>query len=81
MTATPKVQTNDGIDAALGREVRNRRRRLKQPQQYIASATGINVNVLSRLERGERAWRVAELDAVAAALGVNATTLAAAVFG
>lgn len=62
-------------DTALGAAIRDRRMRRGLRQDALAARAGIDRRVLSRLERGERACRVAELDAIASALGVSLLTL------
>lgn len=56
------------LNVALGSAVRERRAELGLRQSELAARAGIDHRVLSRLERGERPFRVAELVALAAAV-------------
>ena len=65
-------------DAALGAAIRDRRSRLGLHQETLAARAGIHHTVVSRIERGERPCRVAELAALAGALNIGAASLLAA---
>ena len=62
-------------DAALGAAIRDRRSRLGLHQETLATRSGIHHTVVSRIERGERPCRVAELASLAGALNIGAAAL------
>lgn len=70
-----RLVANPVDNAALGAALRERRNQLGLGQELVAARAGIDHRVLSRLERGERACRVPELVAIAAALNTSAWSL------
>ncbi|SKT53223.1 Helix-turn-helix [Mycobacteroides abscessus subsp. massiliense] len=56
-------------DAAIGAAIRIRRGDLQQGE--VAKRAGINLKVLSRIERGERPCRVSEMMSIAKALNTT----------
>jgi len=68
-------------NTALGAALRDRRHQLGLGQELVAARAGIDHRVLSRLERGERACRVTELAAIAAALNISPWALLKTVAG
>ena len=62
-------------DVALGEAIRDRRSRLGLHQETLAARSGIHHTVVSRIERGERPCRVAELATLAGALNIGAAAL------
>lgn len=68
---TDVSMTNAGLGAAI-RDVRHQR---KMHQDHLAGVTGIDASVVSRIERGERPCRVAELVLLAAGLNISADEL------
>jgi transcriptional regulator with XRE-family HTH domain len=63
------------VDTALGARVRALRQRAGMSVAELARAAGVPEPALAALEGGERGLAVAELDALADALGVPAETL------
>lgn len=57
-------------DTAIGAAIRIRRGALQQGE--VAKRAGINLSVLSRIERGERPCRVSEMVSIAKALNTPA---------
>lgn len=68
-------------NADLGAALRARRHQLGLGQEAVAARAGLDHRVLSRLERGERACRVPELAALAAALNISPWALLKLAFG
>ncbi|TLH49016.1 helix-turn-helix domain-containing protein [Mycolicibacterium aubagnense] len=62
-------------NAGLGAAIRNVRQQQKMHQDHLAGVTGIDASVVSRIERGERPCRVAELVLLAAGLNISADEL------
>ena len=71
----PRPELVSVTDAGVGAAIRDLRQRRGLHQDELAKATGIDASVLSRIERGERACRVAELSAIAAGLHTRASML------
>lgn len=62
-------------DATLGAVIRTRRTALGLRQETVAARSGVDHNVLSRIERGERPCRMTEFIAIAASLNSNPEAL------
>lgn len=62
-------------DDALGAAIRRRRTAAKLSIDQLAHRTGVNLKVMSRIERGQRACRVPEMVSIAAALRISPRTL------
>ena len=68
-------------DITLGAAIRARRASLGLRQDTVASRSGVDHNVLSRIERGVRPCRMTEFVAIAAALNTNPDALLKTAFG
>jgi transcriptional regulator with XRE-family HTH domain len=62
-------------DTTLGAAIRARRTALGLRQETVAARSGVDHNVLSRIERGERPCRMTEFVAIASALNNNPEAL------
>lgn len=76
----PEIATNL-TDTTLGAAIRARRASLGLRQETVASRSGVDHNVLSRIERGVRPCRMTEFVAIAAALNSNPDALLKQAFG
>lgn len=71
-------QGSDGLaltDEAIGAAIRARRQNAGQLLEQTADRSGISLQVLSRIERGERPCRVAEMVSLAEVLHTSPNTL------
>jgi transcriptional regulator with XRE-family HTH domain len=68
-------------DTTLGAAIRARRTSLGLRQETVASRSGVDHNVLSRIERGVRPCRMTEFVAIADALNSNPDALLKTAFG
>jgi transcriptional regulator with XRE-family HTH domain len=67
---------NEGLDvAALGRRLRDERRRRGYTLEALATATGVSRSMLSDVERGTRVPTVLVLDRIATGLGTSIARL------
>ena len=62
-------------DTDIGSALRNRRREAGQLLNETAERSGIGVKVLSRIERGQRPCRVAEMVSLALALNTDSESV------
>lgn len=63
------------IDEIVASEVRAEIARQKTKQKYLADKLGLHPNIIGRKVRGEVAFTVPELCAVAIALGIDPTVI------
>jgi transcriptional regulator with XRE-family HTH domain len=83
--STPDRQPPDTAptltDTTLGSAIRARRTALGLRQETVAARSGVDHNVLSRIERGVRPCRMTEFVAIAGALNSNPDVLLKLAFG
>jgi y4mF family transcriptional regulator len=71
--AMPDVDTAITIAIALGKQIRDRRRRLDLSQDELAELAGVSLRFVGALERGKPTVRLSALLAVCEALGLKVT--------
>lgn len=73
---TPRTPQNPKSQQALGRAIRELRKKQGDSLEVLASAAGITKNMLSLIERGEGNPSWSTVQGIAAALGVSIGELA-----
>jgi y4mF family transcriptional regulator len=71
--AMPDSEAAITIAIALGRQIRDRRRRLDLSQDQLAELAGVSLRFVGALERGKPTVRLSALLAVCEALGLKVT--------
>jgi transcriptional regulator with XRE-family HTH domain len=73
--ATTRLDRDALLQVAIGRAVRNCRRRYELNGADLANAAGISLGMLSRIENGTVSPSLATLNALASSLGISMTDL------
>jgi transcriptional regulator with XRE-family HTH domain len=63
------------IQQALGRNLREARKRAELTQEAVAERSGVHPTEVSRIEAGKRDPRIATVEALAEAVGVSVSDL------
>ena len=73
---TAQLRYNSTVtDVAIGAAIRRRRTASRMQLDKLADKAGVNLKVMSRIELGQRACRVAEMVSIARALRLSPQTL------